>query len=90
MERGTITEPVPVAATGPLAKEAALIIGVVIAVLNGLATIIGLGAFDDGFQAADLIPILIPIAGALGIRQQVFSKETVAKIESQQRAGARR
>jgi hypothetical protein len=60
-----------------MSKEAALILGGVAALVNGIVTVAGLGGFDDGLQWEDLIPILAPVAAALGIRQEVFSKATV-------------
>lgn len=63
-----------------MSKEAALIIGAVVAVLNGIVTVAGLGAFDDGLQWADLVPILAPLLGALGIREEVYSKATVQRL----------
>ena len=63
-----------------MSKEAALIIGGVVALLNAIVTVAGLGSFDDGLQWEDLVAIALPVLGALGIRQQVFSKETVDQI----------
>lgn len=62
---------------GPFAKEPALIIGVALAIVNGLLAVLGAGGFDDGFQWADLVPIIGPVLAALGIRQSVFSQRTV-------------
>ena len=75
----------PTSSIPGLSSEAALIIGVAVAALNAVVTVAGLGAFDDGLQWADLLPILIPVLGALGIRQEVYSKRTVAL---KQRTGA--
>ena len=58
-------------------KEAALIIGAVVAGLNALAALIGLGGLDDGFQWADAVFIGTPIVGALGIRASVWSQQAV-------------
>lgn len=57
-------------------KEAALIIGAVVAGLNALLALLGAGGLDDGFQFnPDGIFILAPILGALGIRSQVWSQD---------------
>jgi hypothetical protein len=61
-------------------KEAALIIGAIIAGLSALLTLLGAGGFDDGLQLEDVGVILLPILGALGIRSQVFSENTVDQI----------
>lgn len=74
-------------------KEAALIIGVVVAVLNAILTIAGTGNFDDGLQWEDLVPIIAPVLGALGIREAVWSQDSVDKLApaagSQRRAATR-
>ena len=60
-----------------LSKEAALILGGLAALVNGIVTVAGLGAFEDGLQWADLVPILAPLMASLGIRESVYSKFTV-------------
>ena len=62
-----------------MSKEAALILGALAALINGIVTVAGLGSFDDGFQWEDLIPILAPVAAALGIREAVFSKAFIER-----------
>ena len=68
-------------------NEAAVIIGVIIAALTALVEVIGAGGFEDGFQAADLIPVGLVILGALGIRTQVFSATSAKEIAQAARAG---
>ena len=63
-----------------LSKEAALVIGGIVAIANGIVTVAGVGGFEDGLQWEDLIAILTPLLGAWGIRELVFSKETVEEI----------
>lgn len=65
-----------------MSREAALIIGVVVAIANAIVTLAGLGNFDDGLQWEDLILILGPTLGALGIRTQVWAQSTVDLLAS--------
>lgn len=62
-----------------MSKEAALILGGIAALVNGIVTVAGLGAFDDGLQFVDLIPILGPVLAAFGIRYEVWSQDSVDK-----------
>jgi len=66
-----------------MSKEASLILGALAAIVSGVVTIAGAGGFEDGFQLADLVPILAPLAAALGIRQSVFSLATVQKADAE-------
>jgi hypothetical protein len=61
-----------------LKKEAALVIGLLVSILQALLALIGAGGLDDGFQFnPDGYLILAPILGALGIRSQVWSQDSV-------------
>lgn len=74
-------------------REAVLIGGIAIAVINAFITVLGAGGFDDGIQLADLVPIVGPILAALGIRTQVWSQvsaDELAPTEIQERVKARR
>jgi hypothetical protein len=65
---------------GLLRREPALLIGLGLALLQGLYALIGGGTLDDGFQLnPDGLLVLAPIIAALGIRQGVFSPATVAE-----------
>lgn len=60
-------------------KEPSLIVGLIMAAATAALTLLGAGELEDGLQWPDVVAILIPILGALGIRAEVYSPATVAR-----------
>lgn len=63
-----------------LQKNPALILTFLLALATAIATVSGMGEFNDGIQATDVGLILTQLAVGLGIKSQVFSQETVDRL----------
>ena len=65
-----------------MSKEAAVVVGILVTIVNAVVLLAGLGGFDDGFQWEDLAAILTPLLGSAIVRQYVWSQDTVDQLAS--------